>query len=84
MYAGQGQSMTMATFEFQVVNMPKGMVHHLPAEIGNLYVYKEAGILTIEEKDAFTLQCNLLFDVCTLQFSGTYEIFSEKSLLFKQ
>lgn len=47
------------------------MANQLPVEVGHLFVYRENAVVTIEEKDGFALQCNMLFKVCTLHLSGT-------------
>lgn len=56
------------------------MGNQLPVEIGKLFVYKETGVLTIEEKDGFSLQCNMLFNLCTLKLSGNLMNFFSNTL----
>ncbi|KAI4503203.1 hypothetical protein M0802_001425 [Mischocyttarus mexicanus] len=47
----------------------------LPVELdnGTTYVYQQENIVTIErKKDQLRLECNLKFDLCTLELSGWY------------
>ncbi|KAL2717243.1 hypothetical protein V1478_012943 [Vespula squamosa] len=48
---------------------------HLPIELenGTTYVYQQDNIVTIERKrDQLRLECNLKFDLCTVELSGWY------------
>lgn len=53
---------------FQQVILPHG--ESLPSQLGHVYVYREKGVITIEERDGYKLECNVMFQVCTLSLSG--------------
>jgi hypothetical protein len=44
----------------------------LPATSGNLLITREVNVVTVISQQGFMVQCNLEFDVCTIELSGWY------------
>lgn len=44
----------------------------LPAKFGDIEIYRELDILTIDSENEFTLSCNIQFDFCWFEISGWY------------
>lgn len=57
---------------FQYVHISNGETDHLPAEIGETYLYREADIVTVQSALGFTLECNMKYHMCTFEMSGWY------------
>lgn len=45
----------------------------LPMAIGNAVLYHELDVVTLESQLGFTVECNLKFDICSLEVSGKNE-----------
>lgn len=54
------------------IRIGRNLTTSLPAKVGDLVIYRDADILTLESSKGFVLQCNLQFDVCVLELSGWY------------
>ncbi|KAJ8955430.1 hypothetical protein NQ318_003528, partial [Aromia moschata] len=46
--------------------------NRLPAQIGDVYLYRDADILTVESSAGFILECNVKFHICLFEISGWY------------
>ncbi|CAG9816912.1 unnamed protein product [Phaedon cochleariae] len=44
----------------------------LPAQIGETYLFREAGLFKVESTLGFVLECNMKFHTCTFEMSGWY------------
>ncbi|KAK4871887.1 hypothetical protein RN001_016011 [Aquatica leii] len=55
-----------------VVKIGEATISRLPLEVGDLYLYQEFGVVTVDSASGFVLQCNMKFDVCILELSGWY------------
>nr|XP_023014255.1 uncharacterized protein LOC111504020 [Leptinotarsa decemlineata] len=44
----------------------------LPAQIGETYLYRSAGLFMVESPLGFILECNMKFHTCTFKISGWY------------
>ncbi|KAF5274562.1 hypothetical protein FQA39_LY07174 [Lamprigera yunnana] len=55
-----------------VVKVGEATISRLPLQVGNLYLYQELGVVTVDSESGFVLQCNMKFDVCILELSGWY------------
>lgn len=58
-------------FQFQTVNVGENENTRLPVAIGNAILYHESDIITLKSQSGFTVECNLKFDICSLEVSGT-------------
>ncbi|XP_046620371.1 uncharacterized protein LOC124305239 [Neodiprion virginianus] len=70
-----GNAIQLDVFKNSVRLLDSQLEYQLPAEIGNgqAYVYQEASIVIVESrKKLFRLECNMKFDLCTLELSGWY------------
>ncbi|XP_049847119.1 uncharacterized protein LOC126299332 [Schistocerca gregaria] len=52
------------------VTVERGAITHLPAQVGDMYIYQETEIITIESARGVHIQCNLKFDLCSITLSG--------------
>lgn len=59
-------------FSFQTVNVGGNENTRLPATVGDADLYHETDIITLKSQSGFTVQCNLKFDICTLEVSGKW------------
>lgn len=60
----------MLKFLFQTVNIGENENSKLPAAIGNTVLYHESDVVTLKSQSGFTVECNLKFDICSLEVSG--------------
>ncbi|KAL3290379.1 hypothetical protein HHI36_023721 [Cryptolaemus montrouzieri] len=44
----------------------------LPLEIGDTFIHRDSGIITVDSASGFLLECNTKFHVCTFEVSGWY------------
>lgn len=55
----------------------------LPLAIGDAILYYELNIVTLKSQSGFTVECNLKFDICTLELSGKQQWVHDFSIQFK-
>ncbi|KAF5300365.1 hypothetical protein FQR65_LT00986 [Abscondita terminalis] len=55
-----------------VLKIGEATISRLPLQVGDLYLYQEFGVVTVDSASGFVLQCNMKFDVCILELSGWY------------
>ncbi|XP_012280436.1 uncharacterized protein LOC105699757 [Orussus abietinus] len=69
------QAIELDVFKDTVRLMDSGTTLRLPVELenGTAFVYQDEHVVTVERKDKqFKLECNLKFDLCSLELSGWY------------
>lgn len=54
----------------------------LPMAIGNAVLYHESDVVTLESQLGFTVECNLKFDICSLELSGKKKVITGLRLRF--